>query len=83
MIKLCQVLFFNSLTHIVVAKYGDVQIQFITDRNAVGPSAYIKKDNAGYEIVEKQEYDKLVKAKKKEKNIVQTFNGIDLQKIVD
>lgn len=68
MIKLCEVLAFNKTTHIVIAKYDGTQIQFITDKDSLGSTAYIKKDVSNYEIVEKSEYEKSLKAtKKKEK----------------
>ena len=65
MIKLCKVLNFNKITHIVVAKYDNVQIQFVTNKNISSDTAYIKKTSSGYEIVSKEEYEKFLKTPKK------------------
>lgn len=85
MIKLCEVLAFNKTTHIVVAKYDGIQIQFVTDKDSLGYTVYIKKNASKYEIVEKSEYEKSLKATKKkdktEKYIVS--EGIDASDIAD
>lgn len=65
MIKLCEVLAFNKTTHIVIAKYDGTQIQFVTNKDSLGSTAYIKKDASNYEIVEKSEYEKSLKPTKK------------------
>lgn len=67
MIKLCEVLTFNKYTHTVVAKYDNIQIQFITDREIVGSCAYIKKVGVDFIIVDASEYKKsLIKKVKAE-----------------
>ena len=85
MIKLCEVLAFNKTTHIVVAKYDGIQIQFVTDKDSLGSTVYIKKNASKYEIVEKSEYEKSLKATKKkdktEKYIVS--EGTDASDIAD
>ena len=70
MIKLCEVLSFNKITHIVVVKYDEIQIQFVTDKDTLGSTAYIKKNDTNYEIVDKTEYEKSLKTQKKSKKIM-------------
>ncbi len=65
MIKLCEILNFNKITQVAVAKYGNTQIQFVTDKDILSSSAYIKKTLSGYEIVSKEEYLKSLKTPKK------------------
>lgn len=65
MIKLCEVLTFNKYTHTVVAKYDNIQIQFITDREIVGSCAYIKKVGVDFFIVDASEYKKSLMKKVK------------------
>lgn len=80
MIKLCEVLAFNKTTHIIVAKYDETQIQFVTDKISLGSTVYIKKNISSYEIVDKSEYEKSLKATKKkdktEKEIVSDDENI-------
>lgn len=49
----CRILDFNKLTHIVIAIYNNEQIQFVTHKNDVGEMEYIRKNESGYEIIEK------------------------------
>ena len=65
MIKLCKILNFNKITGVVVAKYDNIQIQFVTDKDILSSTIYVKKTASGYEIVSKDEYLKSLKIPKK------------------
>lgn len=65
MIKLCNVINFNSKTHVVLAMFEDKQIQFVTDRDIVSGSVYIEKVKDSFEIVDKNENIQSLKGEKK------------------
>lgn len=65
MIKLCNVINFNSKTHVVLAMFEDIQIQFVTDRDIVSGSVYIEKVKDSFEIVDKNGNTQSLKGEKK------------------
>lgn len=67
MIKLCKVLKFNKLSHIVVVLFDDIQVQFVTDKDIVGDAAYVKKDGNNYTICDESDYKKIIRNTKKQK----------------
>lgn len=70
MIKLCKVLNFNKVTRVIVTIFNEIQIQFVTDRKDIGSYAYIKKDNDGYQVVDKPDCYDSNKAQKKQRKII-------------
>lgn len=81
MIKLCEILTFNKSTHVVVAKFNGVQIQFLTGKDTVGRTAYIKKNSMSYEIVNESEYDSF-KQKSKTANLNTPDGKLNSQSVV-
>lgn len=67
MIKLCKVLKFNKLSHIVVVLFDDIQVQFVTDKDIIGDVAYVKKDGNNYTVCDESEYKKSMNTSKKQK----------------
>ncbi len=80
MIKLCEILNFNKITQVAVAKYGNTQIQFVADKNVLSSAVYIKKTLSGYEIVSKEEYLKSLKTPKKNNKIDFTRSAENISK---
>ena len=80
MIKLCEILNFNNITQVAVAKYGNTQLQFVADKNVLSSAVYIKKTLSGYEIVSKEEYLKSLKTPKKNNKIDFTRSAENISK---